>query len=238
MLDSISNTVATNANQPVYATESKSSMGKDDFLNLMIAQLKNQDPLEPMDGSDYSAQLAQFSSLEQLQNINNSLNTSIDANYLLAQSVNNTMTAVLIGKNAKIAKDTMTFDGQNGSSIGYHLPAQAGNVEVKIYNEAGKVIKTFTDLDTEKGDYKLSWDFTDNSGKKVNSGEYKFEVKATAMDGSDMTIAQYLIGKIDGVRYSNSGTSILVNGVEYQVSDVFEILEGENYTNTNNEEQE
>jgi len=236
MLDSV-NSITTGTSNPAYATESKSSMDKDAFLNLMIAQLKNQDPLEPMDGSDYSAQLAQFSSLEQLQNINQSLNTSIDANYLLAQSVNNTMTAALIGKNAKIAQDTITFDGQKGNSIGYHLPAQASKVEVKIYDEAGKVIKTFTDLDTEKGEYKLSWDFTDDTGKKINSGEYRFEVKAKAMDGSDMTTAQYLIGKIDGVRYSNNGTSILINGVEYQVSDVFEILDNENTTNTTEEEQ-
>ena len=237
MLDSVSNnTAATNPNTPAYATESKSSMGKDAFLNLMIAQLKNQNPLEPMDGSDYSAQLAQFSSLEQLQNINQSLNTSIDANYLLAQSVNNTMTAALIGKDAKIAKNTISFDGQKGNSIGYHLPAQASNVEVKIYDAAGKLVKTFSDLDTEKGEYKLSWDFTDDNGRKVSSGDYKFEVKAKAMDGSDMVAAQYLIGNIDGVRYSNNGTSILINGVEYQVSDVFEILDSNNNTTTNEEE--
>ncbi len=226
MLDNVStNAAAQTQNNTNFATKSKSSMGKDDFLNLMIAQLKNQDPLEPMNGSDYSAQLAQFSSLEQLQNINKSLNTSIDANYLLAQSVNNTMTAALIGKNAKIAKDTITFDGNNGSSIGYTLPAQASKVEVKIYNKAGKLVKTFEDLDTSKGDYKLSWDFTDDNGRKVQSGEYKFEVNAKTMDGSDMTAAEYLIGKIDGVRYSQNGTSILINGVEYQVSDVFEILD-------------
>ncbi len=234
MIDNVSAAQA-NTNAPVYASESKSSMGKDAFLNLMIAQLKNQNPLEPMDGSDYSAQLAQFSSLEQLQNINQSLNTSIDANYLLAQSVNNTMTAALIGKNAKIAKDTITFDGQKGNDIGYTLPAQASKVEVKIYDEGGRLVKTYKDLDTGKGEYKLSWDFLDDNGRKVNSGEYRFEVKAKAMDGSDMTAAQYLIGNIDGVRYSKDGTSILINGVEYQVSDVFEILENNNDTTTNEE---
>ena len=235
-MDNIGGVTSVN-NNPVYATEDNSTMDKDAFLKLMIEQLKNQDPLEPMDGTDYSAQLAQFSSLEQLQNINDSLNTSIDANYLLAQSVNNSMATTLIGKEAKIANDTITYDGQKGNSIGYHLPSQASKVEVKIYNESGAVVKTYTDLETSEGEYKLSWDFTDDNGRKVGSGKYRFEVKAEGMDGSDMTAAQYLIGRIDGVRYSSNGTSILINGIEYQVSDVFEIADSENITTLDEEEE-
>ena len=95
------NGVNANTNSTQFATKSKSDLDKDAFLKLMIAQLQNQDPLEPLDGTDYSAQLAQFSSLEQMQNINDTLNMSLDANYLLTQSITNTMTAGLIGKGSK-----------------------------------------------------------------------------------------------------------------------------------------
>ncbi|MCP5063248.1 MAG: flagellar hook capping protein [Ignavibacteriae bacterium] len=221
MVDGITNASST----PLYATESNDTMGKDAFLELMIAQLQNQDPLEPMDGTDYSAQLAQFSSLEQLQNINDSINQSIDANYLLTQSINNTMTAGLIGKDVKIAGDTVSYIGQDNTNIGYELPADARGVEVKVYDEAGQLVKTFTDLEENKGEYKLSWDFTDDSGNKLSHGNYRVEIDATTLDGSDMVAAQYFVGNIDGVRFTNTGTAIMVNGVEYAISDVFEILE-------------
>ncbi|MEE9430537.1 MAG: flagellar hook capping FlgD N-terminal domain-containing protein [Melioribacteraceae bacterium] len=223
-IDSITNT----NNAATFATQKNDAMSKDAFLELMIAQLQNQDPLEPMDGTDYSAQLAQFSSLEQLQNINNSINQSIDANYLLTQSISNTMTAALIGKDVKIASDSIDFTGQSDTGIGYELPADAKNVEVKIFDDAGTLVKTFTDLKNDKGEYKLSWDFTDNDDKNVSHGKFRVEVTAETLDGEDMVAAQYLIGNIDGVRFTSSGTAILVDGVEFAVSNIFEILEADN----------
>lgn len=221
MVDGITSASST----PVYATESNDTMGKDAFLELMIAQLQNQDPLEPLDGTDYSAQLAQFTSLEQLTNINDSIMQGIDANYLLTQSINNTMTAGLIGKDVKIAGESVSYIGQDSTNIGYELPADAKGVEVKVFDDAGNNIKTFTDLDVGKGEYKLSWDFTDDRGNKLSHGNYRVEIDATTLDGSDMVAAQYFIGNIDGVRFTSTGTAIMVNGVEYAISDVFEILE-------------
>jgi len=217
--------ITSASSSPVFATESNDAMGKDAFLELMIAQLQNQDPLEPMDGTDYSAQLAQFSSLEQLQNINDSVLQGVDANYLLTQSINNTMTAGLIGKDVKIAGDTVSYSGQDITNIGYELPADAKGVSVKVFDEAGKLVKTFTDLEENKGEYKLSWDFTDDNGTKLSHGNYRVEIDATTLDGSDMVAAQYFVGNIDGVRFTNTGTAIMVNGVEYAISEVFEILE-------------
>ena len=229
MIDGISTKASTAATTSTaeYATESNSALDKDAFLQLMIAQMKNQDPLEPMDGSDYSAQLAQFSSLEQLKNINDSLNNSIDANYLLTQSVNNTMTATLIGKNAKIAGDTINYAGQDKTTFGYELPANAGDLKVVVKNSSGGVVKEFNDLEKTEGIYKLDWDFTDNNGNKVTEGDYTFELTATTLNDEDITVAQYLIGTIDGVRFGSSGTTLLINDQEYLVSDVFEILDNQ-----------
>ena len=234
MVDNIS---STNNSNVQYATKSNSEMDKDAFLKLMIAQLQNQDPLEPLDGTDYSAQLAQFSSLEQMQNINETLNMSLDANYLLTQSITNTMTAGLIGKEAKIAGDTVKFEGQDKTIIGYELPAPADSIVVNVYDSNGAKVKSFKDLDTHAGQYKLDWDFTDDMGNKVSVGEYRVEIEAKTRGLQAMEVAQYFVGIIDGVRYSSSGTSIVINNLEYQVSDVFEIVQANSTVETEVEEE-
>jgi len=228
MIDGVTSTAAAStATNSTTSTQGNGALDKNAFLQLLIQQLKYQDPLNPMDGTEYSAQLAQFSSLEQLQNINSSLNSSIDANYLLAQSVNNSMSATLIGKDAKIGSNTISNVGQESATIGYELPVDAKNVEVVIKNGAGVKVKTFDNLDTKQGDYKLDWDFTDDNGGKISTGDYTVEINAKSVDGENITPTQYLVGTIDGVKFGNSGTSLVINGQEYSISDIFEILQSE-----------
>lgn len=229
MVDGITSTTSSSVD---YAATDNSTLDKDAFLKLMIAQLQNQDPLEPLDGTDYSAQLAQFSSLEQMQNINDTLNMSLDANYLLSQSINSTMTASLIGKEVKIAGDTVKYEGQESTTIGYDLMSDAQEVSVIIKDKNGAEIKKFDNVSTEMGQHKLSWDFTDNNGNKVSGEDYTVEITGKTLGIEDMEIAQYFVGIIDGVRYSANGTSIVVNDLEYQVSEVFEVVDAEDKTSS------
>ncbi|MBN1301143.1 MAG: flagellar hook capping protein [Melioribacteraceae bacterium] len=209
------------------APGSNSAMGKDDFLKLMIAQMKYQDPMNPLDSNEYAAQLAQFSSLEQLTNLNESVQESINANYLLTQSVNNTMTAALIGKEVKLDTYEIAYSGQESVSIGYTLPAEASSVVVNIYDQYGTLVKSIDSPEKLMGDAKLNWDFTDNNGSKIRNGSYTFEVKALSTNGNEMEINKYLVGKINGVRFGESGTNLLVDGNEYNLSFITEIFSSE-----------
>ncbi len=201
----------------------KSVMGKDDFLKLMISQLKNQDPLNPMDGTQFAAQLAQFSSLEQLHNLNDLVKQSIDANYLLIQSVNNTMTASLIGKHAKTEGNTVNYDSQKSITFEYSLPDSAKNVEINIYDANGNLVKTYHPKNNFKGEHKLSWDLTDNKGEKISKGKYKIEVKAMGFDGKELDSKVYQLGVITGVKFTDKGTKILIDGSEFNLSDILAI---------------
>ena len=233
MIDGITSASAQNN---LNAAKGKSELGKEDFLNLMIAQLKYQDPLSPLEGTEFTAQLAQFSSLEQLSNMSSSLDQSILANLQLTQSVNNTMTAALIGKEAKLEGTTLSNLGQGQVGFGYNLLDDAHSVNVKIYDGNGNLVKTMEDVDSSKGDHKLSWDFTDNNGEKLPSGDYSFEIVAKASTGDELHVDQYRVGPIDAVRYTENGAVLVIDGIQYNLSDVYEIINSTELNNASNQE--
>ena len=223
MVDGITN--VTNSQTDTVSQSSSTTMGKNDFMNLLIAQMKNQDPMSPMDGTQFAAQLAQFSSLEQLQNLNDSMTTSINANYALTQSINNTLSATLIGKDVKISGGDLQNNGQGSVELGYNLPGSASSVTLNVTDANGNIVKTFNNLPTTSGDNKLSWDFNDNNGNKLPNGKYTFSVTAKGSDGSDMTANLFKVGTVDGVKFnSTGGTTLTVDGADYQLSDISEIL--------------
>lgn len=205
------------------AAQGNGQLGKDQFLKLMIEQLKNQDPLDPMDGTEYASQLAQFTSLEQLTNLNESMSASIEANYLLTQSINNTMTATLIGNEAKIGGSNFVYSGQDQIQFGYELPADASSVTVNIYNEAGVLVRSI-ESETSPGDHKLSWDFTDDKGNNLGYGNFSFEIEAKSLNGEKMTFSSYQYGTIDGIKFTEQGALLMIGGAAYMPSDILELI--------------
>lgn len=206
----------------------KSELGKDDFLKLMLEQLKYQDPLNPMESNEYSAQLAQFSSLEQLQNMNTSLNESLNANYALAQSVNNTMSTNLIGKEVKIRGNEINNHGQESQSFAYKLGADAKFAKIHIKDEAGKTIKTIELTNTKAGEYKVEWDMKDNTGKSVPHGKYNISLETEGIASKDISSELYQVGLVNAMRFTDKGSMIVIDNREYSLSEVYEIINPSN----------
>jgi flagellar basal-body rod modification protein FlgD len=212
------------ATAPITATATnKNILGKDDFLKLLLQQLKYQDPLNPMDGAQYAAQLAQFSSVEQLQNINTSLSSSIDANYVLAQSVNNTMAASLIGKDVKLSGNSFSYDGSTNVNAGYTLPGAVNSVSIDVYNDKNEKVRTITGTGLTAGDHQEVWDGKNDNGTAMASGKYTFKVNATDASGASVTATQFLWGKIDAVRFTTSGTVVVINNTEVGLSSILQV---------------
>lgn len=207
---------------------SKNILGKDDFLKLLVAQLNYQDPLNPMKGTEFSAQLAQFSSVEQLSNINESLKQSMDANYLLTSSINNTLAATIIGHQVKAYGNSVYFGGgDEPAPISFDLGETAATVKVEILDENDQVRRTIelTDpADVSLGEHTITWDGKDNAGITLSKGEYTFRVTATDSHGESVSAETYIKGTISGVRYGSTGSILLVGNLEVQMSDVYEIL--------------
>lgn len=213
--------------QPTNATKTtsgKGTLGKDDFFKLMMEQLKYQDPMNPMEGSEYAAQLAQFSSVEQLTNLNKAMDTSINASYQLAQSVNNTMSTNLIGKEVKLTTSTVLYDGQEKLPLAYELKADAKYARLKIKDAKGNLVKTIDLKDTKAGTYRTEWDFTNNAGKLVEKGNYKFELETKGLNDKDIVAKTYQLGSVEAIRFTEQGAVVVIQGKQYALADVYEIV--------------
>ncbi|MHB8578607.1 MAG: flagellar hook assembly protein FlgD [Ignavibacteriaceae bacterium] len=225
MINSVNTTTNTQpATSTTSSTSASNTLDKNSFMKLLIAQMQNQDPMSPMDGTQFAAQLAQFSSLEQLQNLNTSMTTSINANYALTQSINNTLSSTLIGKNVKLGGGSFQNNGQGSIQLGYTLPSNASSVSISISDANGNVVKTLNNLPTASGDNQLSWNFSDNNGNTLPNGNYTYTVNATGSGGSSMTTTPFIEGTISGVQFGANGASLMVGNSQYQLSDVLEIF--------------
>jgi len=200
------------------------ALGKDAFLNLLIQQMKMQDPLEPMKNEQMIAQLAQFSSLEQLQNMSGALQQNLDVNLAIGQMLSNTMAATLLGKEVHVATDRVTLEGNGAASLGYRLQGDAHRVEIKVYDSNGTLVRTLESGATSTGVHALEWDGKDADGRTVAGGEYRFEVQATRADGSVVESAAMLVGRVSGIRYVDGGAQVLIGATAVRLGDIEEIL--------------
>lgn len=200
---------------------SREALGKDDFLKLLITQMQNQDPLSPMDNSQFLAQMAQFSSLEQMQN----LNASFDESMLLTQSLNNSSAAGFIGRHVRAAGDGVTLGTTGSVELGYFLPSDAATVSVTVLDEQGRQVRTLTADELTAGAHRLEWDGTDLDGRRVAAGSYTFEVSAKDADGAALTAPSVVTGLVDGITFKNGSAYLLVDGREVPLSEVLEVYQ-------------
>jgi flagellar basal-body rod modification protein FlgD len=203
----------------------KSVMGKDDFLSLLVTQMRNQDPMDPMKGADFAAQLAQFSSLEQLTNINVALEQSLSASAMMTNSINNALAATFIGKEVRATASSFQYQGAGSINLGYSLAAAGDSATVKICDDAGNVVRTLSGS-TFSGVNSITWDGKNDSGEAVGSGTYTFKVEATDKTGGALDASTYLYGKISGVRFKAEGAFFVIDGMEIPLSSIVEIKEG------------
>lgn len=212
------------AGPPARATE------KQDFLKLLVAQMKYQDPLNPLEGTEFAAQLAQFSSVEELRNIDGKMDAQNQNNLLLAQSVNNTLATTLIGKRVRANDDGVSFDGAKSATIQYNLNTAGQDITVEIVNQDGTAVRTIKVPSASAGDNKVEWDGRDNRGNNVPIGDYQVKITGTALGTGLLTAVPMAIGRIDGISFENGNPVLIMNGRKVPFSSVVQILDTQDST--------
>ncbi len=197
-------------------------LGKEEFLQLLVAQLRHQDPLEPMQDTEFIAQMSQFSSLEQLINMNKNLTNSIDLDYMTSQSIANSMATSLLGKTITADSD-MIYLSDDNAEINFNLAGAASEVKVSIYNEEGSLVNVLYDDFTAAGMNKIEWDGKSIDGLPVPQGQYRIAVEAVAADGSEISARPFMVGKATKVQYMNGAAYLLVDGAMVMLGDIVEV---------------
>ena len=132
----------------------KGEMNQDMFFQLLIAQLENQDPLNPMESTEFTAQLAQFSELEKLSSMNNALNYM----QLYLASLNNAQAVDFIGKEIEAKGDSLQLSEGGSAAIHYKLPEDAAAVTINIYDKDMRLVRTIDEKSKNAGEHSKEWD--------------------------------------------------------------------------------
>lgn len=193
-------------------TGAAQQLGRDEFLQLLMTQLQNQDPLNPMESYEFAAQLAQFSSVEQLINIGDAIEAGDEASGLMAQSINSSVATGLIGREVEAESNALSLNGEGGVPFGFDLPADAQNVKVTIQSaESGVTLRTLDLGGFSAGEHQVTWDGKDGDGNLLE-GTYTFTVEALNKDGDAVPAQPVVKGVVDRVTFGPEGIQAWIGG--------------------------
>lgn len=208
--------VSTTANT---VSSDKTIMGKNDFLNLLVAQLRHQDPLNPLESTEFTAQLAQFTSLEQLNNVN----TNLEKLQGYQAAMKNAQAVDLIGKTIEAPGNTVMLRDGSEAALAFDLSESVTALAVNIYGPEGNFVRTIEGGPLSAGRHTLAWDGRDREGNRVSVGQYSFDIQATAPGGKAVTAAPFISARVTGVNFDGNTPQLRAGDYIISVNDIREV---------------
>lgn len=202
------------------ASRVKLAEDMDTFLTMLTAQLKHQDPLSPMDSTEFTNQLVQFAQVEQQINANDHLEDllKLQRNDLLSQAVN------YIGRNVKAESDQLAL--QDGDAdFTYLLPEKAATLTMRILDASGMAVRTVELTNLQAGEHVADWDGTADNGAQLADGAYKVVVEYENSDGQTRTARTSAIGRVTSVSTKDGATMLSLGGAEVALDTVIAVVE-------------
>lgn len=196
------------------AASSQATFGKnfDTFLKLLTSQLQNQNPLSPMDTTQFTQQLVQFSSVEQAIKQNSNLETliSMQRNSQSANAVS------YIGKEVDMTGDRVGLVNGEGK-LTYTLPETASRVLINIYDNSGKLV-TRMEGSNDAGANIVKWNGRSDTGSQLPDADYKVEITAMNGTGGPIPVDKKVSGTVSAVDYTNGTVLLTVNNTKLPLS--------------------
>jgi flagellar basal-body rod modification protein FlgD len=179
------------------------------FLKLLVTQMQNQDPLNPMDNAQVTSQIAQINTVSGINDLNNQLakiNGKIDTSQQLQASK-------LIGHEVLVPGNKIRVGDKGAATpFGVDLPANAAKVKITITDDAGTVVHQSTQSHLKAGVQSFSWDGKDANSKPVDAGSYTVNIQAEDADGKSIKAKPLATGYVDGVVSAGSSDSSASSG--------------------------
>ncbi|MFC1606768.1 flagellar hook assembly protein FlgD [Candidatus Latescibacterota bacterium] len=202
------------------------TLGKDDFLKLLLAQLQNQDPLNPASNTEFIGQLAQFSSLEQMTTMNTTLEESLGYNKNLSESINNSMIVNVIGKEVTVESGVFQHNG-DARELSFELDRDAMSGKIEIIDGIDQVVRTLLLDPQSAGLRSVTWDGLTEIGVPAKDNEYSYVVTASDRAGNSVLSSPVFNGIVEGVSYRDGKAHLDIDGILVPFDRVKHILSNE-----------
>ena len=202
-----STAAAAAANAPTTPVVDEAKEASDRFLTLLVTQLRNQDPLSPMDNAQITTQLAQISTVSGINRLNDTV-ASLSASFAAGQYLQAT---ALVGRDVVVAGNKLSLaDGKAPYAMA--IAKDADTVTVTIKDPAGVVVRT-VELGAQKSGIRtFEWDGMDDAGKAMTAGDYTMSVTAT-MNGETVATDALTIANVTGVAPTAQGTILMLGSL-------------------------
>lgn len=194
---------------------------QDTFMKLLVAELKNQDPMDPMQSRDMVAQLATLSSVQKLNSIDEKLG-GLQKDSVSGSSL---QSANLIGKTVTAKTNRLTLNSLSSSVGGYRLQGDANSVQVAIVDSSGQTVRTLNLDKQAAGNKTFEWDGRDVTGRRMPNGKYLFQVTAADAAGAPVLTTSEVSGPVTEVTYTNGAPEVVVGDVHVGISDVTSVAQ-------------
>jgi len=189
------------------------------FLTLLTEQMKNQDPLNPLDSTEFVTQLVQFSQVEQQINQNENLETMIGLQYASAFG----STASYLGRMATVDGDTAQLAGGE-ARWDYKLASAAESATLVVTDQTGRVVLE-QPAETSAGSHQFAWDGTDSAGQPLPDGPYALSVLALDAEGETIDSSISVTGRVTGADFTGSEPALLLGDIRVPLGSVKELRE-------------